>query len=49
MAGRLSGKVCIITDSGGSLGRAASLLFASDESSYATSADLLVDGRMTAW
>jgi NAD(P)-dependent dehydrogenase (short-subunit alcohol dehydrogenase family) len=30
MAGRLSGKVCIITGSGGSMGRAASLLFASE-------------------
>ena len=30
MAGRLSGKVCIITGSGGSMGRAASLLFAAE-------------------
>jgi NAD(P)-dependent dehydrogenase (short-subunit alcohol dehydrogenase family) len=30
MAGRLSGKVCIITGSGGSMGRAAALLFASE-------------------
>jgi NAD(P)-dependent dehydrogenase (short-subunit alcohol dehydrogenase family) len=30
MAGRLSGKVCIITGSGGSMGRAAAILFASE-------------------
>jgi NAD(P)-dependent dehydrogenase (short-subunit alcohol dehydrogenase family) len=30
MAGRLSGKVCIITGSGGSMGRAAAMLFASE-------------------
>jgi NAD(P)-dependent dehydrogenase (short-subunit alcohol dehydrogenase family) len=30
MAGRLSGKVCIITGSGGGMGRAAALLFASE-------------------
>ncbi len=33
MAGRLTGKVCVITGTGGSMGRAAALTFASEGAS----------------
>jgi hypothetical protein len=46
MAGRLERKVCVITGTGGSMGRAAALTF---ESSYVTGIDLVVDGGMKVW
>jgi NAD(P)-dependent dehydrogenase (short-subunit alcohol dehydrogenase family) len=48
MAGRLSGKVCIITGSGGSMGRAAAILFAS-EGARVIGCDVNVESAMTAW
>ena len=42
MAGRLSGKVCVVAGTGGSIGRA-------DDSSYVTGIDLVVDGGMKVW
>ncbi len=42
MAGRLAGKVCIITGTGESMGRPL-------ESSYVTGIDLVVDGGMKVW
>ena len=45
MSGRLSGKVCVITGTGGSVGRSAALAFAHD----VTGVDIVVDGGMKVW
>ena len=45
MAGRLSGKVCIITGTGGGMGREAARIFYP----YVTGVDIVVDGGMRAW
>ena len=47
MSGRLEGKVARITRTAGGIARCASLL-ASDEASYVTGANLVVDGGWSA-
>jgi len=61
MAQRFEGKVCVITGTGGSMGRASALAFAregalvvgcdfaSDESSYVTGVDFVVGGGTKVW
>jgi hypothetical protein len=55
MSVRLSGKVCVSTSTGGSVGLATAPAFAevanvaSDESSSVTGVDIVVDGGMKVW
>jgi hypothetical protein len=53
MTGRLARKVCIITGTGGSMGRAAAQTFAREGASVVgcdvTGIDLVVDGGMKVW
>ena len=54
MSSRLSGKVCIITGTGGSIGRAASRAFAREGAlvvgcELTVDTDIVVDGGMKVW
>jgi NAD(P)-dependent dehydrogenase (short-subunit alcohol dehydrogenase family) len=55
VSGRLSGKVCVVTGTGGTIGRAMAFTFAREGASVfgsdvsVTGADILVDGGMKVW